>query len=407
MATLIRSTLAVLVLLLAGAHDAAAKPGDRDARYGKKGVFETKRLDGGWTGLVQRDGRLLVAGGIFSPGILRLTPRGRLDRRFGNSGRARIAGLRDVLPFGLRRGRNDELQVAAATMTVDAPPVELLRFSRSGRALGRTPHRDFFAGPIDKAVQRPDGGAYVTNAYYGEVRAVRPDGAVDTAFGGGTISLGDPSTIVRSAIATRRDGRLVLAVVSGDRPELRQYTREGRPDPSWGGDGVVSLPFGATTVAVLRNGDVLAAGGGFRWLARAVRFRRDGTRRMSFGAGGVGGRITAATFGQVKDVVEDARGRLYLLTESKRIGVVALKAGGARLMRFGHRSRMVFPVPVPTVDGCPAADEASQILLDRRRGLLVVGTRYECGSAHPAFGCDVRDDFCASDVLLAVWRLKR
>ncbi|HEV2812121.1 MAG TPA: hypothetical protein VGW10_02615 [Solirubrobacteraceae bacterium] len=404
MATIARTTLAALILLLAVAHDAQAKPGDRDLRFGSKSVFTTKLLDGGFSAALRPDGRILVAGGLDRPGIVRLTPRGRLDRRFGARGRARMRGTASLLPFGLRRDATGELHVAAYTIGVNTPPVELLRFSGTGRGLQRTTHDAFFAGPIRHGIQRRDGGAFVTSA--DEARAVRPDGTTDTAFGGdGTVSTGVPNDSAVTALALRPDGRLLVAVRGRVRSRLLQFTPQGQPDPAWRANGV-RLPFDADSLEVLRNGDVVVARGGPRWIARAIRLTRSGKRRLRFGANGVAGRFRSKWAGLVKDVLQDGRGRIYLLTESKRIGVVALSPRGRRIKRFGRGGRMVFPAPLPEND-FPAADEAAQLLPDRRGGMLVIGTRYQYGIHHPAYGCGIRDDFCAEEVELAVWRLKR
>ncbi|HEX2087606.1 MAG TPA: hypothetical protein VHF89_18120 [Solirubrobacteraceae bacterium] len=397
-----RTPLAVLVvaLLLAAAPAATAGPGDLDRRFGNSGTAYTALLDGGWKGLVQRDGRIVVAGGIYRPGLLRLTPGGRRDRSFGEDGIA--SGERsELLPFDLRREPGGGFRVAAGTVTTYSPPVELLRWTAGGRAASPLLHETPFLGPLGPGTLRPDGGAFVWSRQ--EIRAVAPDGTVDTSFGGGTVHRRDVGLgSFYGDVAVRGDGRLLISGTRERRPVILQLTPDGRPDPAFGDGGIAQAPFVGGPLAVLRNGDVLgAASGRGPRLARIFRLTPDGRRRFTRALP-----WRARGGGWIADVAEGRRGRLYVLgnvVRRRRPFVVATTRRGAPRPRFGRRGRALLPRPPR---GFIHANEGNDLLLDRRGGLLVVGLHYRDGVGHPVFGCGCREDFSAGTVRVAVWRLR-
>lgn len=408
MPQLAATTLAVIVLLAAAVADALAKPGDLDRRFGNDGLAKTRLLDGGWAGTVDRRGRILVAGGVSQPGVLRLRRNGRRDRRFGNGGVSAAAAADELQAFGIRRSRSGVLHVAAWPTKLHRPPVELLRFRPGGRPLRGRRHKDFLLGPIVDGAQRPDGGVVVLTRS-GEVRAIRPDGATDAAFGdGGRVELARLSpedVVIGHRLARRGDGRVVVTLDryrrTGQRvpPLIVQLTRTGALDPSFGGDGTVPAPF-VSLLAILRGGDVLV--GHEENGVRLARFSRSGARRRAFGRDGVARGRRRNCCREARDVVEDRRGRLYVLTDAFPAEITAFNRAGRRVRRFGRRGAM-------RLRGARRRDwtVANDLLADGRGGLLVVGHLLRGGSSHPSLGCAYREDVCATDAALAVWRVKR
>ncbi len=395
--------LAALALLLAAAPTAAAKPGDVDRRFGNKGVATTRILDGGFAGLVQRDGRILVAGGIANPGVMRLTARGKRSRTFGRNGIA--VARRYGLPFGIRRV-GGTIRVAVGTTASHRPPVELLRFGRRGKPLPPAIHTEHVEGPLGGRTMRPDGGAYVTG--FDGIRAIAPDGSTDTRFAGGTLAPGElPGFRGLYPAAVRADGRVLLVGRRRGRSYALQVTPDGALDPAFGSGGAARLPFDANLVIGRRGGIIGFASRG-RYPARVFRLTARGVRRRAFGVGGVAGTWRGSRYSYGTDAVEDARGRIYVLTttgSSRRLRVVALTRSGRALRRFGRRGSAYLP---RARRGWSL--EGEDLMLDRRRGLIVVGTRYHGEfPAHPERdGCgDIREDFCAYEQLAAVWRMKR
>jgi antitoxin (DNA-binding transcriptional repressor) of toxin-antitoxin stability system len=401
--TTARVLAAAAALLAAAPAAAAARPGDLDRRFGSGGVATTRLLDGAFAATLQRDGRILVAGGISKPGVMRLMPGGRRDRTFGRAGVA--ATDRYGLPFGVRRGRDGEVRVGLATTTTNRPPVEILRFGGDGTVLPPAIHTEHAPGPLETGLLRPDGGAYVSS--YAGIRAVAPDGSLDTAFAGGTLERGElPGWRAFWLLTVRPDGRVLLgARRSAGGTFVLQLTPDGRLDPTFGEGGATRVPF-AALVRVVRGGELVGVAARGRYAARVFRLTASGRRRRAFGVRGVAGWWRRDGYGYVADVVQDARGRIYVLSASsgKRVRVLALTRGGRALRRFGRRGAAALPRPRRG-----RTIEPADLLLAGRRGLLVVGTRYRGPAYHPGRDAceDIREDFCSWEQSAAVWRLRR
>ncbi|HEV3001759.1 MAG TPA: hypothetical protein VGW75_13540, partial [Solirubrobacteraceae bacterium] len=280
-------------------------------------------------------------------------------------------------------------------------PIELLRFGARGRALPARPARDIRVDAMlpGSSVQRPDGGAYIVTTD-SRLHAVRPDGLPDWTFGGGAVSVDAFSGRYQygiGPIALRPDGRVLVTGEWDDRPVLVQLTRRGRLDRRFGARGMVRLPFAVEAVRVLRGGDIVGASGS---PLRAFRLSRTGARRRRFGRRGVARArgVPRACCHSAEDVVDDARGRLYLLAGNH---VAALSRAGRPLRRFGAGGAVALTGGRPLVR-TPRGD----LLIDSRGGLLAIGS-IVVGAA-PA-RCTEREDLCPRqpppEAQLAVWRV--
>ncbi len=120
-------------------------------------------------------------------------------------------------------------------------------------------------------------------------------GELDTSFGrDGRVTTGFASrSSGASAVAIQTDGRIVAVgtAVAGlnVRFALARYTRKGNLDPSFGGDGRVSVGFRgdsrALDVAIQANGKIVVVGED-RFKFAVARFKSDGTLDRSFGGDG-------------------------------------------------------------------------------------------------------------------------
>lgn len=135
------------------------------------------------------------------------------------------------------------------------------------------------------------------------VRRIWLNGSLDRSFGkDGSVPVASEDAVVAP------DGKILIATTScprcevGPRSEARvtRLLPNGRPDPSFGGDGSVDVPFGrhynyGEAVALAPDGDILLGGirvnsfsEGFSDVSAVVaRLRPDGSRDRSFGEGGV------------------------------------------------------------------------------------------------------------------------
>lgn len=168
------------------------------------------------------------------------------------------------------------------------------------------------------------------------------NGAIDLSFGtGGVASAGTDCVFCGASNVIRQpDGRYLVAGSAPDFEDaVARYLPDGSPDPSWGGDGVVSLPgplnASATDIALQPDGRVVVAGSSGSLVAYAARLLPDGGIDPDFGTGGIAilptkdaaavavqpdGKIVVA--GQIGDPRRD-------------VALVRLEANGSFDMGFG------------------------------------------------------------------------
>lgn len=409
-----RLALLVLVLLPAAAQ---AAPGDVDRRFGSKGVVRSERLEGATAATLERSGYLLIAGGSFAPGVARIDARGRFDRRFGDRGIALARGAGTFIPFGVQRDRSGGVVVAAGAEATPGPSAAFLHWDATGRRLQVRPAAEPFAGPLGGGLLRPDGGAFlISRSYYyedpplAELRALRPDATTETAFAGGTVfvcPLKERSCGV-STMASVRGGVLVAVVAAPQTRRVRSFVVRMAPDGT-----VVRRTTVHFTVSALDprpDGSVVAAGTpryartGVR-LARVARILPDGRLDRGFGRRGIVsiGRSSKRHGSSVNAVASDERGRVYVLANRRGRPVVA------RLTRVGRPDRTFggdgTAGPRRPRPGSYAVGR--DLVLDRRRGVIVAGVLLTGGTLDPVYTCGIREDFCADEVALRVWRLHR
>jgi len=99
----------------------------------------------------------------------------------------------------------------------------------------------------------------------------QPDGSLDTSFGvGGKVTL-DFATDSGSAVALQADGRIIVAGSANYSPAVlnmdfvvARYNSDGSLDPSFSGDGTVTIDFGpedlARELALQSDGKILVVG---------------------------------------------------------------------------------------------------------------------------------------------------
>jgi uncharacterized delta-60 repeat protein len=115
-----------------------------------------------------------------------------------------------------------------------------------------------------------------------------------------------------------------------------RLTAAGHPDPGFGGDGIVTLPVGATArgfgVALQTDGKILLTGPAFTTtgVAATVRLNANGSLDPSFGVAGIS---AYPDWYGVNGIVLDAKGRIVLPTVG--MGVVRLNANGSPDVGFG------------------------------------------------------------------------
>ena len=295
-------------------------------------------VDSGSAVAVQRDGRIVVAGGGYLDestqgiGLVRYRPDGSLDAGFGGDGIVVTAlGPRGAHASDLAVQRDGRLVVAGYTATAAGVVFMVARYLPDGSldagfGAGGVVTTDIAAGPdhaLGLAIQRDGKLVAVGVADAGSVAGDRgdfalvrylPDGSIDTGFGSGGRVLTDfaGADDDARAVAVMADGRLVVA--GSTEPEwsrrdvaVARYRRDGTLDAGFGSGGRVTTGFAeapglendyAEDLVVQRDGKVVVAGVANddedRWCAceggsgdfGLVRYRRDGSLDPTFGTGG-------------------------------------------------------------------------------------------------------------------------
>jgi uncharacterized delta-60 repeat protein len=207
---------------------------------------------------VQKDGKIVVAGGAGDPGFLdfalaRFTPDGRLDPSFSRDGKVTTDFGDDERSFALAIQKDGKI-VAAGGTGEDGADFELARYQKNGR------------------LDRSFGG----------------DGKVTTDFGGEELA---------NALVIQKDGRLVVAGFSEAADQgaiaLARYQKDGRLDRSFDGDGKVLTDFGfhslAFGVGIEPDGRIVVAGAatpGTEFDFLVARYQANGQPDPSFSTDG-------------------------------------------------------------------------------------------------------------------------
>ena len=241
--------------------------GSPDSRFGSNGVVRTDfsgSMDCARAMVLQADGRIVLAGDAFGDfGLARYMPDGSLDAGFGAAGKVRT-DLRDssdgvaamaILPDGgfLVGGssapRGSDFDFAVVRYLADGGIYS--SFGTNGRALVD------FSGAEDRAhtlTVQPDGRILVAGDSDDHLRKethlaiarLNPDGSLDRRFGQGGRLVTDlyDRGYAGPALVVLPDGKLVVTGDPGTMTydfALARYSRDGKPDPTFGEHGKVMI----------------------------------------------------------------------------------------------------------------------------------------------------------------------
>jgi uncharacterized delta-60 repeat protein len=321
---------AALVLAAPGATAHAAGPGAVDVSFGEAGQASGV-LGGGATtlagGLVQQsDGGIVAAGtyqvvrkGSTYPGqlftaVARFTPEGQIDRRFGTEGwtlddrfqvTARPAQQRDgkvVVPGGRLINDDGTARVLLGRYEADGTPDPAFGDDGVAEVKLPLPWAMPTAAEVDRegrivlAIQGQEGAYGAGGQRFGLARLLS-DGRPDRSFGTDGVALVDTSVGYRdaAAIALLPDGGIALAGASRNQESvvLLRFNGSGRAVRDWGDGGVMDLGFAGEVgeLSVDRDDHLVLVGGigtvPFPRTAVVLRFGLDGARDTGFGVGGV------------------------------------------------------------------------------------------------------------------------
>jgi uncharacterized delta-60 repeat protein len=328
----VRALLSVagsLALFAAPAAHGATAQGVLDSSFGSGGSAVVPV--GYWAGAasvgVQSDGRIVTAGEANVAGqnvivATRMTSAGRLDPGFGRNGIVTVA-----------------INGGAGVDSGDA-----LVFQPDGKIVIAGSGRDGTYGPLTFAAVR-----------------LNTNGSLDQSFGqDGIVDVPIGSYSIANAVALQSDGKIVLggtALEAHNEFAAARLNPNGSLDTTFGGDGIATFPSrtgGAWALDIESDGKPVLAGqtdyynpqiGGAQQFM-AARLNRDGTPDATFGGDGivtipVGG--TSLGFG----LAHTSDGKLLIAGPAYTSGnvnaVVRLTAGGAFDTSYGHGGIAAIP----------------------------------------------------------------
>jgi uncharacterized delta-60 repeat protein len=258
---------------------------------------------------IQRNGRIVVAGtdSWRKFAVVRYRPGGRLDDSFGGDGIVRTNFTSgDDVAWDVAIQRDGKI-VAAGAAGFGQEGFQLARYRRDGRldptfGSGGTVVTGY-KGANARSVALQSNGRIVVAGYNKQWLAVaryRPDGRLDRSFSGDGM-IGVVYGILGHAVALQPDGRIVVAGgYDYDHFGFARFHRNGAPDDTFGGDGVVHRKVeggdeqSANGLVIQPGGRIVATGYAgphefgdptvFRFVL--IRCLRDGRLDRSFGDSG-------------------------------------------------------------------------------------------------------------------------
>ena len=363
-----------------GEVDAYNADGSVDQHFGNHGVAQTPSPVSDFTlndrVMIAPNGDLLAvneqidfSAGASRLAVARLTPSGTLDTSFGFSGISQtpsfygLAGVNGavmqpdgrLVVFGDDGSDVNHLDNAALQLPI------LARFTTTGRLddsfgfAGTVETPNGISGVVDAIAVQSNGKIIVAGSEASPdpsreptdaaIACYNPDGTLDTGFGvngRAIIHIGNNANF--SALAIEANGDIVVGgygqVASQTEFALARYLPDGKPDLSFGNQGLALTGFGSpyaqecNSVAVQSNGDIVAAGEttnsfGDPMKMAVARYLPTGKLDTTFGVGGEalltpGGKASGANC-----VVVDPSGRIVLG------GSIGGNLGLARLTRAG------------------------------------------------------------------------
>jgi uncharacterized delta-60 repeat protein len=406
------------------AASAQASPGDLDPAFGTGGKVSTPFAAGsaGASAMIaQPDGKLVVAGGIFTEAtgndfsLARYNPDGSLDPSFGTDGVVATDFGRfppsDVAE-DLARQPDGKLVVAGWTFAASGDEFEyaLARYNSDGTldpafGTGGLVTTHFMQGQRALALAVQTDGKLVvagiaangSEQVFSVVR-YNADGTLDPTFGtGGVVTTDFPESIVLpSDVVIQNDGRIVVAGSvlvdsSGTFPDfdlaLIRYQPDGRLDQSFGRKGKVTTDFSrddtANALALQADGKLVVAGSVVTDASGPAphfdfvmaRFKRDGNLDRTFGHRGR--TITDLTGPGNSDVASalavQADGKL-VAAGMAFVGGVGTDFALARYETNGNLDPSFGTAGTTTTDFANSEDAATAVVVAPDSGLVAAGT---------------------------------
>jgi uncharacterized delta-60 repeat protein len=371
---------AILALILFGATNINAAPGDLDLSFGNGGIVRTPINNETYyylhtsSMLVQPDGNIVVCGWFeddnswSSSFLARYKPSGTLDTSFGQNGKIVNPLLSEYV------GRDMALQPDGKIVTVGSSQINRYHPNGTLDASFGNGGKVFLSNMWGSAVAlQPDGKVIVggsTRSYPYDFVVVRysSDGSFDNSFGtGGVVITPIAESDYLHDIVLQPDGKIVA--VGGARtgnPQnltyfaLVRFNADGSLDSGFGTNGKVFHLINnesciSSKVVLQPDGKIIAAGyfgDGYYTHLRSpiVRYNTNGSIDTSFAVNGIF--TTDNTLGVGRDLALQSDGKILAfgnglaLENSVGFAVARLNPNGSPDFSFGTDGRVITSIPM-------------------------------------------------------------
>lgn len=421
--------LLVLDLSVVNMATVRAAAGDLDPTFSGDGKVTTDfgATEGAQDLAIQNNGKIVIVGNATTSSedfaVTRYNADGTLDSSFSDDGKVTTDFFTvPLIPIpgasifsgsdhaqGVAIQPNGKIVVVGGTATRDNSDFAIARYNMNGE-LDSTFDGDGkvitdFGGQVESAHDvsiQADGKIVVVGTPYTDFAVARynPDGSLDSDTdvtpGSSFDNDGKVTTDFGSAeqafsVALQADGKIVAAgelayVARGQDFALARYNTDGSLDPTFGGDGKVTVDLGGVeilrAIALQTSGKILAAGvfvsGSTRTSAIVARYNANGTLdggpedstpADSFGNGGI---VTTrfGEFGEATDLALQGDGKVVIAGSTSsgpdNFALARFSADGAPDATFGDDGKL-------TTDFGEGRDDRSDAVAIRGDKIVVAG----------------------------------
>ncbi|GAB4371974.1 MAG: hypothetical protein Kow00121_13920 [Elainellaceae cyanobacterium] len=298
------------------------RAGDLDTSFGANGKVVTpigNANDYGYSILLQKDGKIIIAGSTFNGrdldfAIARYTSDGNLDASFGTAGKVvtDFGGTNDY-GYSIALQTDGKIILVGSSSTGVDEDVAIARYTSEGRldtsfGLGGKVLDNFSLYDYGYSVAlQPDGKLVVAGSIYSnnandDFALIRynSDGSLDSDFNGNGLAATDfGNNDYGYSLALQTDGKIVVAgetsTGTGTEFALTRYNPNGTLDTSFGVNGRVTTRFSnynyGSAVRVQPDGKIVVAGYSSFTDSNdtdfaLARYHSDGSPDLTFGTNG-------------------------------------------------------------------------------------------------------------------------